>query len=227
MRNYGINRYMTYSNYRHSSLYNRARTSIAQQFASKSNSANAARRAYLTTTSAKSAAYPGSLSDAVSGIASSVSDMSRVMSGTDRGKMYDAAKSFVDSYNDMYSAVGNSRSSIVSARTSLMESTAKAYAGTLGKAGITVGDDGSLSIDKEKFLEADDKALTAALGRNSAFTGAAVSQAVSVSRYADSESWSGFGGYNSYGGYSKNDLSGYAGTTKNGLLAGYLLDKWF
>ncbi len=227
MRNYGINRYMTYSNYRHSSLYNVSRTSVSKLLSSKSNSANAARRAYRTTTAAKTAAYSGSLSDAVSGIASSVSDMSRVMSGNDREKMYDAAKSFVDSYNDMYSAVSGSRSSIVSARTSVMANTAKAYSGTLEKAGVTVGSDGSLSIDKEKFMSADDKAISSAFGRNSTFTGSVVSQAVNVSRYADSENYSGFGGYNSFGGYSKNDLFGYAGTTKNGLLAGYLLDRWF
>lgn len=221
MRNYGLNRYMTYNNYRHSSLYSRSRTSIAQQFATKSNSANAARKAYQNTSAAKSTAYTGSLSDAVSGIASSVSDMSRAMSGNDRGKMYDAVKNFVDSYNDMHSAVKNSRNAFVSGRTALMESTAKAYSGTLENAGVTVSDDGSLSLDKEKFMSADDRTITTALGKNSGFTGAAVSQAVNVSRYADGESYTGFGGY------SKNDIFGYAGTTRAGILSSYLFDKFF
>ena len=35
-------------------------------------------------------------------------------------------------------------------------------------------------------MEADDKALSSALGRNSTFTGSVVSQAVNVSRYSDS-----------------------------------------
>ena len=226
MRNYGLSRYTSYNRYRPTSLYSRNRTSIYQQLASKSNIANAARKSYQTTSSAKMP-YSGSLSDAVSGIVSSVSDMSKVMYGNDREKMYDAAKNFVDSYNDMYSAVSNSRSSFVSGRTSVMANTAKAYSGTLEKAGVTVEKDGSLTLDKEKFMSADDKAISSAFGRNSTFTGAAVSQAVSVSRYAESGSYSGFGGYNSYGGYSKNDLFGYAGTTRNSVLAGYLLDQWF
>ena len=221
MRNYGINRYMTYNNYRHSSLYNINRTSMSKLLSSKSNSANAARKAYQATYTTKTSAYSGSLSSAVSGIASSVSDMSRVMSGSDREKMYDAAKNFVDSYNDMDSAVSNSRSSFVSGRTSVMANTAKAYSGTLEKAGVTVDKDGSLSIDKDKFMAADDRAISSAFGKNSTFTGSVVSQAVNVSRYDDSFS------YTSYGGYSKNDLFGYAGTTKNGVLAGYLLNQWF
>ena len=226
MRSYGLNRYMTYNNYRHSSLYNRSRVSTYKQFASKSNSANAARKTYQTTATTKAAAYSGSLSEAVSGIASSVSDLSKAMSGTDREKMFDAAKSFVDSYNDMYSAVSNSRNSFVSGRTSVMTNTAKAYSGTLEKAGVTVGKDGKLSIYKEKFMEADDKALSSALGKNSTFTGSVVSQAVNVSRYSDSFSYTSYGGYNSYGGYSKNSLFDYAGTTQSGVLAGYLLNQW-
>ncbi|MBR1431389.1 MAG: hypothetical protein IJ784_07510 [Ruminiclostridium sp.] len=225
MRNYGLTRYMTYNNYRHSSLYNHSRVSTYKQFAWKSNSANVARKAYQTTSAAKTT-YTTNLSDAVSGIASSVSDLSKAMSGTDREKMFDAAKSFVDSYNDMYSAVSNSRNSFVSGRTSVMTNTAKAYSGTLEKAGVTVGKDGKLSIDKEKFMEADDKALSSALGRNSTFTGSVVSQAVNVSRYSDNFSYTSYGGYNSYGGYSKNSLFDYAVTTQSGVLAEYLLNQW-
>ena len=135
MRSYGLSRYTPYSRYRPTSLYNRNRTSIYQQLASKSNSANAVRKTYQTISAAKTN-YTTNLSDAVSGIASSVSDLSKAMSGTDREKMYDAAKSFVDSYNDMYSAVSNSRNSFVSGRTSVMTNTAKAYSGTLEKAGV-------------------------------------------------------------------------------------------
>ena len=193
---------------------------MSKLLSSKSNSSNAARKAYQAASTAKTN-YTGSLSDAVSGVASAVSDMSKVMSGDDREKMYDAAKNFVDSYNNLYAAVGSSRNSFVSGRTSVMADTAKAYSGTLENAGVNVGKDGSLSIDKEKFMSADDKAISSAFGRNSTFTGAAVSQAVNVSRYADSF------GYTSYGGYSKNDLFGYAGTTKNGILAGYLFNRWF
>ena len=68
------------------------------------NSANAARKTYQTTSAAR-AGYTANLSDAVSGIASSVSDLSKAMSGNDREKMYEATKDFVDSYNELYSAV--------------------------------------------------------------------------------------------------------------------------
>ena len=222
MRNYGLSRFAPY---RHSSLYNRTRLSVNKQLLTKSNSANASRKAYQTASG--TAVTSGSLKNTVSGIASSVSELSKAMSGTDREKQFDAAKSFVDSYNDLYSSVKNSRNAFVSGRTTVMANTAEAYSGTLEDAGVTVGKDGSLSIDKDKFMAADSKAVDRAFGRSSSFTGSAVSQAVSVSRYADSESFSGFGGYNSYGGYSKNDLFGYAGTSRSSVLAGYLLNQWF
>ena len=170
---------MSYSRYRPTSLYSRNRTSVYQQLSTKSNSANAARKTYQTTSAAKTT-YTTNLSDAVSGIASSVSDLSKAMSGTDREKMFDAAKSFVDSYNELYSSVKSFRSSFVSGRTAVMVNTARAYSGTLEDAGVTVAKDGSLTLDKEKFMSADDKSIDRAFGRSSNFTGAAVSQAVSV-----------------------------------------------
>ena len=145
------------------------------------------------------------------------------MSGTDREKMYEATKDFVDSYNELYSAVKNSRSSFVSGRTTVMANTAKAYSGTLEDAGVAVAKDGSLTLDKEKFMSADDKSIDRAFGRSSNFTGAAVSQAVSVSKFEYTETAIGYGGF---GNNSTNDLFGYAGTSQNGVLAGYLFNKW-
>ena len=221
MRSYGLSRYAPY---RHSSLYNRTRLSVSKQLLTKSNSANASRKAYQTASS--TAVTPGSLKNAVSGIASSVSELSKAMSGTDREKQFDAAKSFVDSYNDLYSSVKNSRNAFVSGRTTVMANTARAYSGTLEDAGVTVAKDGNLTLDKEKFMSADDKSIDRAFGRSSNFTGAAVSQAVSVSKYASTEAVTSYGGYGGFGGYSKNDLFGYAGTSRSGVLAGYLLNQW-
>ena len=107
-----------------------------------------------------------------------------------------------------------------------MANTARAYSGTLEDAGVTVAKDGSLMLDKEKFMSADDKSIDRAFGRSSNFTGAAVSQAVSVSKYASTEAVTSYDGYGGFGGYSKNNLFGYAGTSRSGVLAGYLLNQW-
>ena len=146
MRNYGISRYAPY---RHTSLYNRNRTSVYQQFSTKSNSANAARKAYQSNT------YSGTtvsrLNEAVSGVATSVSALSKAMQtdaktgALDREKAYSAAKDFVDSYNELYSSVKSSRSGFVSGRTTVIANTARAYSGTLEDAGVTVAKDGSIS----------------------------------------------------------------------------------
>lgn len=230
MRNYGISRYMSYSRYHPTSLYSRNRTSVYQQFSTKSNSANAARKAYQSNTYSGTTA--SRLNEAVSGVATSVSALSKAMQtdtktgALDREKAYSAAKDFVDSYNELYSSVKSSRSGFVSGRTTVMANTARAYSGTLEDAGVTVAKDGSLTLDKEKFMSADDKSIDRAFGRSSNFTGAAVSQAVSVSKYASTEAVTSYGGYGGFGGYSKNDLFGYAGTSRSGVLAGYLLNQW-
>ncbi len=221
MRNYGLSRFAPY---RHSSLYNRSRLSVNKQLSAKSNSANAARKAYQSNTYSGTSA--GRLNEAVSGVAASVSALNKAMqtdakTGTlDREKAYSAAKDFVDSYNELYSSVKSSRSGFVSGRTAVMANTARAYSGTLEDAGVTVAKDGSLTLDKETFMSADDKAIDRTFGRSSDFTGAAVSQAVSVSKFEYTEAAT------SYGGYSKNDPFGYAGTSRNGVLAGYLFNKW-
>ena len=207
---------MSYSRYRPTSLYSRNRTSVYQQLSTKSNSANAARKAYQSNT------YSGTTASRLN----KAMQTDAKTGAFDREKAYSAAKDFVDSYNELYSSVKSSRSSFVSGRTTVIANTARAYSGTLEDAGVTVAKDGSLTLDKEKFMSADDKSIDRAFGRSSNFTGAAVSQAVSVSKYASTEAVTSYGGYGGFGGYSKTDLFGYAGTSRSGVLAGYLLNQW-
>ena len=224
MRNYGLSRYAPY---RHSSLYNRSRLSVSKQFETSSNSANAARN--INRSNTYSGTTASRLDEAVSGVAASVSALSKAMQtdaktgALDREKAYSAAKDFVDSYNELYSSVKNSRSGFVSGRTTVIANTPRAYSGTLEDAGVTVAKDGSLTLDKEKFMSADDKSIDRAFGRSSNFTGAAVSQAVSVSKFEYTETAAGYGGL---GSGTANDLFGYAGTSRSGVLAGYLFNKW-
>ena len=97
---------MSYSRYRPTSLYSRNRTSVYQQFSTKSNSANAARN--INRSNTYSGTTASRLNEAVSGVATSVSALSKAMQtdaktgALDREKAYSAAKDFVDSYNDMY-----------------------------------------------------------------------------------------------------------------------------
>lgn len=60
-------------------------------------------------------------------------------------------QSFVDNYNDMIGALGESENQSVLQKGVIMVNTAKVYSSALKRAGITVGSDNKLSFDKEKM----------------------------------------------------------------------------
>lgn len=75
----------------------------------------------------------------------------------DREKVYDNLKSFVDNYNDtIKSAKDATATSVLSAASSMVKSTA-VNAGLLGKLGIKINKDNTMTLDESKYKDENGK----------------------------------------------------------------------
>lgn len=98
-----------------------------------------------------------SVKSAASAVSRSSSDLVSFANSLEFGGEVDteaAAKkiqSFVDDYNSMIGAVGESDNQSVLQKGVVMVNTAKVYTSALKRSGITVGSDNKLSFDKEKL----------------------------------------------------------------------------
>ncbi len=61
--------------------------------------------------------------------------------------------SFVDSYNTLIDKLGDAENDSVLQKGVLLVNTAKAYSGSLGRVGISIGDDNKLTFDKDYMSE--------------------------------------------------------------------------
>lgn len=95
-----------------------------------------------------------------------------------RDKIDSAIKSFVSAYNTMLSSISDVGSSIESAFKTKLDGITDEYKEKLSEAGITVLDDGSLSVDTAKLGAVDTDTLKSLLGPDSEFLS-------SVDGYAD------------------------------------------
>ena len=75
--------------------------------------------------------------------------------GYDTNAIYNAVNSFVKDYNSVMSAVDDVSDSSVNNRTESMANTTLANSRQLAKIGITMKNDGTLSLDKDTFMKAD------------------------------------------------------------------------
>lgn len=73
----------------------------------------------------------------------------------DKDAIYKGLKSFVDSYNDMVKAGGDTKSDAIVRQTYNMTKTTAAYEKSLAKIGISVGKDNQLTINEEDFKKAN------------------------------------------------------------------------
>jgi len=72
-----------------------------------------------------------------------------------RSKIISSVKQFASDYNDVISRASNVKSSDVSKSANWMKSQTNVMSNTLGRAGISVGVDGSISVDEDKMKKAD------------------------------------------------------------------------
>lgn len=80
--------------------------------------------------------------------------MGKDFDASTREELYTAAKSFVTSYNSLLTSSAKTDNVSLSKSVTWMKNDVKAHEKMLGKIGITIGKDGALSIDEEKFKEA-------------------------------------------------------------------------
>lgn len=75
--------------------------------------------------------------------------------GYDTEAIYKAVSAFVEDYNAVLSAANAADNSTVTGRINTMNNSTLANEKSLNKLGITVGEDGKLSVDKDTFMKAD------------------------------------------------------------------------
>lgn len=112
---------------------------------------------------------------------------------------YSAAESFVKSYNDFVSGIGSSGDSTVSNKDSFVTGMTNAYTTRLDKVGISVGSDGTLSIDKEAFNSASASQLDKIFGKEDSFASFMGEQAKQLEAYAESDRYNKLNAYNQTG----------------------------
>lgn len=120
----------------------------------------------------------------------------------DKDAIYSAVSSFVNSYNSVISAVDNAENSTVTNRGVVMANNTAAYEKSLNGIGITVKDDGTLSLDKDTFMSADMSKVKGLFQGNGSY-GYQTSAQVSMINYSASNeaskaaTYTGSGSYNS------------------------------
>lgn len=75
--------------------------------------------------------------------------------GYDTAAIYKAVSAFAEDYNAVLDAANTADNSTVTNRINTMNNNTMANAKALNKLGITVGEDGKLSVDKDTFMKAD------------------------------------------------------------------------
>ena len=139
------------------------------------------------------------------------SDGTKGQSEYNMDKIYEKAKSFVDSYNSaIRSGSSTEDGSKVSDRTlSLVEFTAK-NANLLSQIGITAsskeGEEGTLSIDEDKFKKASGATMKSLFAGTGSYASVVENKAGIIASMAESQ-MSKISSYNSKGSYSSGDAS--------------------
>ncbi len=116
-----------------------------------------------------------------------------------------AVKSFADSYNSVLSQSSSSSNSKVTSAVSEMNQNAGNYEKLLNQAGITVADDGKLSVDESKVRSTNISTLKNLFNNSGSFASQTESYASQVKYYsasADANSSSSASGYSADGTYS-------------------------
>lgn len=87
----------------------------------------------------------------------------------DKEKIATKVKAFADQYNDTIAQASKVTSKEVAQSVNYMQSMTATMSNALSKVGVTVGYDGTLSVDTDKLTEADDKSLKALFGTKASY----------------------------------------------------------
>ncbi len=125
----------------------------------------------------------------------------------DATKIYDSVKAFVDDYNSVLDVADITNSTSILKRVTNMVANTESYESSLREIGITINDDNSLTVDKEKFLAADMDKVKALFNKTGSF-GYVTSAQSSLINYAANNEASKANTYSVSGSYANNYSSG-------------------
>ncbi len=144
----------------------------------------------------------GSLSKAVSDSVEKLESAFKADKETDEidyDAAYSAAESFIESYNDFVTNTGSSGDKTVSNKNTFVGNMTTAYTRRLEKAGVSIGSDGTLSIDKDTFNSATASQLEQVFGKEDSFASFMGEQARQLEAYAESDRYNKVNAYNPAG----------------------------
>lgn len=127
--------------------------------------------------------------------------------GYDTEEIYKALNSFVTSYNSVISAAGETDNSTVARRVANMTNETAANQKALSNIGVSVNKDGTLSLDKDAFMQAD-MAKVKSLFSGAGSYGYQVSAQASLINYAADNAITRGSSYGGNGSYSYNFSNG-------------------
>lgn len=130
-----------------------------------------------------------------------------VFESEDEDALYKAVSSFVDNYNSVLTNAGNSNSTSILQKTLTMVNATKANENLLSKVGITIGEDNSLSIDKEAFQSANKSSVKTLFNQTGSYGYSVSASASFINFKADTEAAKA-NTYSSMGNYANNYTSG-------------------
>ncbi len=105
----------------------------------------------------------------------------------DKDAIKSAVKTFVDNYNNLVSAAGNSENSSVQRAAQGMIDMSAVFATQLSRVGISVGMDGKLSMDEETFGNADISNVKSLFNGANSYADSIGGYASSIKNYANSD----------------------------------------
>lgn len=103
---------------------------------------------------------------------------------SDRESLTKKMESFIEDYNGTIDAMQKSNSVDALKKGLYMTNTAKAYSRTLSRAGITLGSDNKLTLNKEKFSSAYDSTIKSLFNGSYSFASKVADKASDISRSA-------------------------------------------
>lgn len=122
----------------------------------------------------------------------SLETASKELSGMDfdqstREELFTAAKSFVSSYNSLLTSAGKTDNVSVTQSVTWMKNDTKAHEKLLGKIGVTIGKDGSLALDEEKFKAANLSDIRLQMSGSSSIVGKTAQRATGLVNLASNQ----------------------------------------
>ena len=176
---YGINAYTSNYNSMYSGLYNKNRNSFGTNTADlldlakrvdyvrsknfRTDTLEQIKKALNSSESASSSSdNPQKVSETAAALSKASGNLLKDAGDfSDTEKTVSAVKNFVDSYNKALDAIQDSDNTSILERGVSMVNTTKAYARTLAKAGIQIGNDNRLTVKEEAVKTADPSSLKA------------------------------------------------------------------